>query len=221
MSIDDSTPDTRHPFGLADLKGMIACSQCDALHRVSALPEGARARCSRCHVQLVAERKDAFGQVILLSLTVLILMVGAMFFPFLRIEVGGMTHNTSVVDAALAFSTGLMMPLAVAVAALIIMIPLIRVAALIYTLWPLSRGRRAYAHATQAFRLAEGLRPWSMAEIFILGVGVALVKVADLAQIHIGPAFWAFSALVIVIVLKDSLMCRWTVWNSIETSRTS
>lgn len=70
--------------------------------------------------------------------------------------------------------------------------------------------------ARPAFRLAERLRPWSMAEIFALGCAVSLVKIADLAQISFGPAFWMFSSLVIVSVVQDNMMCRWSVWNAIE-----
>ena len=55
-----------------------------------------------------------------------------------------------------------------------------------------------------------------MAEIFIIGVSVALVKVAGLATISLGPAFWAFVALVLVTALKDSLMCELTIWKTLE-----
>jgi paraquat-inducible protein A len=55
-----------------------------------------------------------------------------------------------------------------------------------------------------------------MAEIFIIGVAVALVKVAGLATVTLGPAFWAFVLLVIVTVLKDSFMCRVTVWQTLS-----
>ena len=49
-----------------------------------------------------------------------------------------------------------------------------------------------------------------------IGVSVALVKVAGLATISLGPAFWAFVALVIVTTLKDSLMCELTIWKTLE-----
>ena len=55
-----------------------------------------------------------------------------------------------------------------------------------------------------------------MAEIFIIGVAVALIKVAGIASITIGPAFWAFSALVIITVLKDQLICRFSIWQALE-----
>jgi paraquat-inducible protein A len=66
------------------------------------------------------------------------------------------------------------------------------------------------------FKLAEHIRPWAMAEVFIIGVAVALVKVAGLAQVTLGPAFWAFVGLVIITVLKDNFMCRVTVWQTLN-----
>ena len=155
-------------------------------------------------------------RVITLAITAMILMAAAVFFPFLDLEAGGLHNRTSVFDAILAFSSGLMLPLSLAVAALIVLIPVARFLAIVYTLWPLVRRRPPFAHARPVFRLAETLRPWAMAEIFIVGVTVALVKVAGLATISVGPAFWAFVGLVIVTVIHDNFMCRHTVWKSLE-----
>ena len=104
------------------------------------------------------------------------------------------------------------------VIAVIILIPLIRAVAIVYALWPLAQRRSAYRHAPSALRFAEFLRPWSMAEIFIIGTAVALVKVAGLAAISLGPAFWAFCAMVIVTALSDNYMCKWTIWNALSTT---
>ena len=55
-----------------------------------------------------------------------------------------------------------------------------------------------------------------MAEIFALGCAVALVKISDLAEVNFGPAFWMFAVLVVMIVVQDTLMCRYSVWKSLE-----
>lgn len=60
-----------------------------------------------------------------------------------------------------------------------------------------------------------------MAEIFIIGVAVALVKVSGLARVGLGPAFWAFAALLVVTILTDSSICRLTVWKTLKTRRGS
>ena len=197
-------------------QSLIACPRCDALHRVEVPRPGERAVCRRCHTVLIAPRTGAFTQIVLLAVTVLILMTGAVFFPFLELQVAGVMHASSIFDAALAFVEGPMIPLAIATAALIVLIPVLRMLLLIYVLAPLAMGRRPLPQATQAFRFADALKPWSMAEIFAIGCAVALVKVADLAEVHFGPAFWMFAGLVVVTILHDSTMDRWSVWRALE-----
>lgn len=201
-----------------DLDGapMLACPVCDTLHAEPEVPDDHVALCRRCGHTLAAPRENAMIRVLALALTSSILMIAAVFFPFIDLSAGGLENHTSVLDAVLAFSTGLMIPLSVAVALSIVLIPLARLLAIIYTLWPLARGDRPYPLAREAFRLSERLRPWSMAEIFVVGVAVALVKVAGLASLSLGPAFWAFVALVLVTVLQDNTMCRYTIWKSLD-----
>ncbi|KUF10390.1 paraquat-inducible protein A [Pseudoponticoccus marisrubri] len=196
---------------------LLACLTCDTLHYEPDVPMNHVATCRRCGRVLAAPRDNAFARVLALALTSTILMIGAVFFPFIDLSVAGLQNRTSVLDAALAFSTGMMVPLSVAVALLIVLIPVTRLGAIIYTLLPLVRGCAPWPHAPLAFRLAERLRPWSMAEIFVVGVAVALVKVGGLATLSIGPAFWAFAGLVLVTVLHDNAMCRYTIWKSLET----
>lgn len=205
---------------LPPIATLLACPQCDALHRDVDVINGIRARCHRCNTLLIAPRAEAFLQVMMLSVTVAILMVGAVFFPFLSVHASGLGHDTSVFDAVRSFSGPILAPLSVLVLFLIVLIPILRVIAIIYTLAPLTRGHPPYRHASAAFRAAERLRPWSMAEIFMIGTAVALVKIAGMATVSFGPAFWAFGALVIVLVLEDTFMCKWTIWKALDTSMT-
>ena len=55
-----------------------------------------------------------------------------------------------------------------------------------------------------------------MAEIFVIGTAVALVKVAGLATVHLGPAFWAFCALIFVNLASRAFMCQTSIWDAIE-----
>lgn len=165
---------------------------------------------------LANPRAGAFTQVIALSLTVMVLMVGAVFFPFLEISRMGLGNATSLFGVALAFSEGWLMPLTVVLLAMIVGMPVVRASLIVYTLWPLSRGRAPYPHAARAFRLSEEMRPWSMAEIFVIGTTVALVKIAGLANVHLGPAFWAFCVMIVVVALSDRFTSGATVWEAIE-----
>ncbi|MCW3781789.1 paraquat-inducible protein A [Defluviimonas salinarum] len=205
----------------SQLDALIACPTCDALHHVTVVIPGARARCHRCGTTLMAPRTGAMTRIVMLAATAAILMVAAVFFPFLELQAGGLSRQSSVLGAVLAFSEGWMMPLAVAVGAMIVALPFARLLAITYALAPMALGWRPAAQAERVFRWAEAMRPWAMAEIFILGVAVAMVKVAGLAKVTPGPAFWAFAALVLVTVLKDNFMCRLTIWKTLEERRRS
>lgn len=205
-------------FVQPSLDDLVACPQCDTLHQAYSLPENARAHCQRCGTILMTSQPAAIARILSLSLTAFIMMIAAISFPFLRLDAGGLQNATSVIDAILAFKDGLAFPLAVAVAFFIVVIPLLRLAALIYALGPLVRKRKPRQGARAAFGLAEQLRPWSMAEIFIVGVTVALVKVAGLAAVTIGPAFWAFAGVVVITVLKNQMICRYSIWEALEQS---
>lgn len=201
------------------LDDLLACPQCDTLHAAQELEAGQRAHCQRCGVLLMTAEPRAVIGVVSLALTAFVLMLAAISFPFLDLDVQGQHNATSVVGAILAFREGYSAPLAVAVAFFIIVIPLMRLAALIYAVGPLARGAKPRHLAHAAFRLAERLRPWSMAEIFMVGVTVALIKVAGLATVTIGPAFWAFAGLVVITVLKDQMIDRYSIWEALDHTR--
>lgn len=165
---------------------------------------------------LATSRSTSIGQILALAITATILMQMALFFPFLTLKVGGGTNEASIFDAVIAFSGAPLFPVAVSVAALIIILPTLRMLLLIYALGPLTIGREPLAQALPAFRISEQLRPWCMVEIFVVGVAVSLVKIVGLADVTPGPAFWAFAILVPVTVWKDNLICKWTLWQALE-----
>lgn len=197
------------------LGGLIACPHCDLVYSAPLVEQNERAYCTRCQSILIAPRRKAGKILIALAASTLILITGALFFPFLSIGAGGLRHGTSIMQTSLAF-TGPLALLAPAILAFIIIIPMTRLLLLIYVLAPIIRDQPPAPLAREAFRLTEDLTPWSMAEIFTIGCAVALVKLAGIAEISLGPAAWMFAVLMIIIVSSDMLLCRYSVWKSLE-----
>ncbi|MEL6314028.1 MAG: paraquat-inducible protein A [Pseudomonadota bacterium] len=195
---------------------LIACPKCDAVYDVADLETGGRVRCDVCHHPLITPRRNAGLFIIAMSSAALILVMTALFMPFISIHRFGFTKQTTILDAALAFSEGPMIVLALVTLGLIVGLPALRFLLTIYTLTPIVLDRRPWPGANRAFRLSEKLKPWSMVEIFVIGTAVALVKLTDLARVELGPAFWMFVALVILIFVKDTVTCRWTIWRALE-----
>ncbi|MBP7000662.1 paraquat-inducible protein A [Amaricoccus sp.] len=197
-------------------EGLVACPYCDALNREVEPPLGGRVRCGRCGEVVMTNRPHALDRTLAASVAVVVLMIGAVMFPFLELHTFGLTRKASVLDAALAFSSGLTAPLALAVGMLIVVIPVMRAFALAYVILPIRLGRPPAPGAHEAFRLAGLLRPWSMAEVFIIGVVVALVKVAGMASVSLGPAFWAMVCMVLLVVLEATSLDDWSLWRILD-----
>ena len=195
---------------------LTACPRCDALHRISAMEKGTRLRCVRCNTILATSREGTAVYVIALAVTTVILIIAAIFLPFLTITVGQASNQTSLFGAVMAFQDGILLPLAISVAGLIVFIPLLRSVALVYALGPVVLKRPVLPSSRTALRLAEDLKPWSMAEVFIVGVAVSMVKIAGLASVSFGAAFWAIVALVVVTLIKDMVICKWSLWAALR-----
>lgn len=194
----------------------IACLICDTMYRIDDAQAGQATRCLRCGHRLTYGKSEAIARVVGLATTSLILTLLAVFVPFLNLTSGGRTTSASLVSVVAGFSQGIMEPLAVAVLGFILVLPLARLLLLIFALGPAVLGRTPGTGAAPALRWAIRLKPWAMGEIFMVGVAVALVKLAGLATIGIGPAFWALAAVVLLTAYQETFMCRHTLWTALN-----
>ena len=60
------------------------------------------------------------------------------------------------------------------------------------------------------------MRPWTMVEIFLLGILVAFVKLAGMAEIVPGVALWAFGFLIITLSWATSSLEPHVIWRRVE-----
>ncbi len=194
----------------------IGCPVCDAVYRLPADAAERSTRCRRCGHRLTFGRPAAIVRVVAVSATMLILSVMVLLLPFLELQAGQFNNKASVFDAILSFNSGIMVPLAIAVLGFILVLPLTRFLLFVYALGPLTLRQRNLPQATTALRWAFRLQPWAMAEIFMVGVAVALIKLAGMATIEMGPAFWALGAIVLLSAYQDTFMCRHTLWSALE-----
>ncbi|MDQ7014957.1 MAG: paraquat-inducible protein A, partial [Gammaproteobacteria bacterium] len=177
----------------------VACHECDLLHHRRTLANGSTARCRRCHAVLYRHVDGVKNLEQLLALTVaaLILYVAANLLPFLTIDLNGQQQQISLVSGVLALFSGGMWILAGFSFVLILLVPQLRLLSLLSLLWMVHRGHRLKGHL-KLFHLLEWLRPWSMMEIYLLGALVTMVKLASVATLLLGAAFWAFAALIVI-----------------------
>lgn len=215
----DATAEIGAPDRAEPTATLVGCPICDAVYRLTPETAEQSTRCTRCGYRITLGRSTAITRVVAIAATNVALMIMVIFLPFLDLRAGTFESKASVLEVVVGFSSGIMVPLAFAVIGFILVLPILRFLFLLYALAPLTYGGENLRNAKAALRWAFKLKPWAMAEIFMIGVAVALIKLADLAHVAMGPAFWVFGLVVILNAYQDSFMCRHTLWTALQDNK--
>jgi paraquat-inducible protein A len=144
-----------------------------------------------------------------------VFLAAALAFPFLSMKAGGLENVVTLPQSALDLYQHGRQILGVLVLGFIIVLPAVMIGAVLALLVPVVRGQHA-AWLVPAGRLVFALAPWSMAEVFVIGVIVSLVKLASMADIVLGISFWSYVAFSVCFTAAISSLDRMYVWDSIE-----
>lgn len=192
-----------------------ACQSCDLLVSVAATKHGESASCPRCGCFLTRCYDDANRRVLAYSSAGLMFLVFASSYSFLSLSRSGVESNITLLQTPAALWSYGMPEVGALVAAFIIVIPAI-VLAMMAALSILINQDRYHSWLVP---LAKGIflgQHWSMVEVFIIAVIVALVKIAAMATVVIGISFWAYAAFTVCFTLAVSNLDRYQCWERIE-----
>ena len=198
--------------------GLSACHDCDLLLRGRQLAAGESAVCPRCGAVLARGKRDALDRTLALTLAALVCFSLANFYPFMTFSLEGRLQENTLMSGVISLAGAGLYPLAALIFAASIGVPLIKIAGLLYVLLPLKLGRRPW-NLGFSYRLLEFLHPWGMLEVYMLGVLVAITKLAGMATIGLGTAFYAFVALIVLTTAASSTMDSRVVWERLEPAR--
>jgi paraquat-inducible protein A len=193
----------------------MACHDCDLLHRIPAISEGMSATCRRCGASLVKTKKNSLERTLALAITGLMLLIMANSFPFLGFKIQGQVRHTLLLTGIQQFYKSGMPWLALLVLFTTVIAPLAQLLSLIYVLLPLKFQHRPPG-MFHVFRWMQIIQPWSMMEVFMVGILVSIVKLAKMAQILPDIAVFCFMALIFVLAACLASLDPHLVWDQWE-----
>jgi paraquat-inducible protein A len=170
--------------------------------------------CQRCGSLLRQDRTDPAGRALALAIAGVLLFILATSLPFLTLDLGE-GRQTNLVTGPVALEQEGMWELGLVVLATTMLAPLAKMMAMIWVLAGL-RLRRPPRHLTTVFRWVEILTPWSMIEVFLLGVFVAYTKLVDLAPVHVGGGVYALGCLMLLMAAADAALDHEAIWERLE-----
>jgi paraquat-inducible protein A len=197
---------------------LIACHECDLLQRETALASGGTARCVRCGATLYRRPPASVDRALALTLAAMVLFAVANTFPIVGLSVNGTLVETTLFGAVHVLYDDGVWPLAGLVFATTLLMPLLDMAAVAYVLLPLRTGHIP-RRPDIVLRVLRHVTPWGMIEVLILGMLVALVKLAAIATVVPGIAMWAFGGVMLLLAAAASTFDPHDIWTRIDRAR--
>lgn len=196
------------------LGSLVICQYCDAVHRRRALARGEVASCRRCGATLYRNSRLELEVMLALVIAGLIVFVLANVYPIMAFDLARVSSEATLWGAVLETYDSGVGAIAALAAATVFFFPLAQLLLFTWVLAPLHRGRRPRGFVP-AMHLLRLVQPWSMVEVFLLGVLVAVVKLADMAEVIVGAGLYAFGLLTVLLTALTSFDLR-DLWDAAE-----
>jgi len=189
----------------------MVCHECDLLLAVPALASGQKAYCPRCNYLLAANRPHALTMVFAFAVSGLVFLLLSTAFPFLGFSASGQERTVTLLQSIFILVTEDLPSLAAIVFASIILIPGAFLICAVYVSSALKLNR-SLPGTVMVLRWMLMLMPWSMAEIFLIGILVSFVKIVTIADVSLGLSFWSYVLFTVCMVVVTLYPDKRRLW---------
>jgi paraquat-inducible protein A len=195
--------------------GLLACHVCGLVSRSP--KAGGHAACGRCGAPLHSRKPNSIGRTSALLISAALLYVPANALPVMQTTTLFGSQEDTILSGVVYLWTSGSWPLAIVVFAASITVPLLKIIAL--TVLVVSTQRRTTwrpQERTLLYRMIELVGRWSMLDIYVVTLLVALVHLQGLATIQAGPGAVAFGAVVVLTMLASLSFDPRLIWDPID-----
>jgi paraquat-inducible protein A len=193
----------------------IACPDCDLLQQVPPLLPGGKAACVRCGRVIAKELAGARDRALPLAVTAAVTLLVANTFPLMELHVLGRFASTTIAGGAYEMWTQGQRLTSVLVAFCALIAP-VGYLSFVITLLLAARRSPMPRWSGEMLRWLGHLEVWSMLEVVMLGILVALVKIAQLATVNPGIGMYAFGATILLIPAIAVNLDRREMWRRVK-----
>src|SRR5271167_1700588 len=197
------------------LSESVACPDCDLLQHIPPLGPGRKAACLRCGRTLARQPTGSRDLPLALTVAAAIALIIAFTLPLMELHVVGRFASTTIPGAAYEMWQQGQLVVSVLVLFCAVIAP---AGYILFMLMLLLAARRSpVPHwAAEMLRWVGHLQVWSMLEVVMLGVLVALTKIAQLASVDPGIGMYAFGATILLIPAIMTNFDRRQLWQKVE-----
>jgi paraquat-inducible protein A len=194
-----------------------SCAVCHDCGLLSRLRGHAAARCSRCGAGLHARKPRSLERTWAFVIAACLCYLPANLLPIMRVTSLGRGEADTILSGVEYLLTHGMWPLALVVFTASIFVPILKITILVSLLVSVQR-RSSWRprERTRMYRLTEAIGRWSMVDIFVVTILVALVRLGNLATVEAMPGAVFFGAVVVLTMLAAESFDPRLIWDRSE-----
>ena len=193
------------------------CHDCNLTVRLPAGPHQVPARCPRCGSAVHHRKTNSITRCWALVIAALVCYVPANLYPVMTVVTLGKAQSDTIMSGVLYLMHHGMWPLALIVFVASVAVPMAKLVALIYLLISVQR-RSSWrpSDRTRLYRATEAVGRWSMVDIYVVTILVALVSLGNLATIEaeLGAVF--FGGVVVITLFAAQAFDPRLIWDNAE-----
>jgi paraquat-inducible protein A len=199
----------------AGSRGLITCRVCGLLSRAEDTTH--ELRCLRCAGALHVRKPQSLQRTLALLLAAAILYVPANVLPIMHTSTVVYDGDDTIMSGVVTLWSGGSWPLAVLVFMVSIVVPTLKIISLSLLVVSTHRGWRWRVHERAAlYRMIEFIGRWSMLDVFVVALLVALVQLHGVATIHAGLGAIAFAAVVVLTMYAAQAFDPRLMWDRVS-----
>jgi paraquat-inducible protein A len=197
--------------------GLARCHDCGLACRIPHVPPGSEAHCVRCDSVLHVRKQHSLSRTFALLIASFLMYIPANVLPVSTVVYMGAGAPDTILSGVIYLFQHGDAPVALLLFFASVVVPLMKLSVLTW----LALSVRFRSHwkprdRTVIYRLVEGIGRWSMLDIFVIALLVAMVQLQALATMHAGPGAVAFCAVVVLTMFAAESFDPRLMWDALE-----
>ena len=196
--------------------GILICTECHELNRQD--PDTDEQTCTRCGALVHARRPNSLMRTWALLITAAILYIPANLLPIMTVNSLGQGAPSTIMSGVIELVQHGMFPIAAVVFIASILVPTLKLVGIALLLFSVQRHQPLSARQRIImYRFIEFIGRWSMLDIFVIAILVAVVNFGRLASIEANLGAVAFASVVILTMFAAVTFDPRLIWDNTES----
>lgn len=192
----------------------MSCPACHLLMRIAELGTRSRALCPRCGATVTARKRASLERTWALLLGATLLYLPANMLPIMTTTSTGSVRSDTILSGVIHLALTGMWPLALLVFFASLVVPFVKILALAYLCLSVQlRDRRNAVRRTRLYRFVEQIGRWSMVDIYVVTILIALVRLGLIANVEAEPGALFFGLVVVVTMFAAQAFDPRLIWD--------